>query len=663
MWDFFCTFVGFLFARGYVRAEIAMKTRIHGHIVAVALMAASVATAGVTTTDGAMAHAEDAKLVGAVMGSSPSVEYEGFAATTTQNLPKDAFDGDMNTYFASYERSNTWVGLDLGERYVVTKVGWSPRNDGVGSQRVQLAVFEGANSPDFMDAMPLYVNDKTGTIGKMDYAEVDCSLGFRYVRYIGPNNARCNVAEVEFYGHKGDGDSSRLYTPTNLPCVVIHTKDGVEPWDKETYVESIVTIIRSQNSEILQDSAGLRLRGNASMWFPKKPYRIKFNSKHKVLGSPAKAKNWVLVNNYGDKTLMRNIVAFHVSEVMEMPYTPFIRAVDVLVNGEYKGCYQLCDRIEVKKNRVDIDEMTPDDLVGTALSGGYFWEIDGYAYNEPAPYYSPKGMSITLHSPKDDEIVPTQRTYFENYFRALETQVYKSSANDTTWRKYIDYTTFARYFLTNEVCGNPDVFWQCYMYKQRGDQKAYTGPVWDFDIAFDNDDRQYPMANHTQFIFGGASNAEPFARHIVFADQRTRDEMKEYWHIGRNKGVSAEELTAFVDSVAEALDASQRLNFIRWQILDLHVHQNPVALGSYSAEVERLKEFIAMRVGWMDSKLGYTWHELEKPDAVENTGVDMKGYRVYDMLGRLVYAGQEMPELKEGIFILQHNNQTTKILR
>ena len=575
---------------------------------------------------------QDMFLTGTPIGSSPSVEYVNFTATTTQNLPKDAFDGDMNTFFASYERSYTWVGLDLGSRHVITKVGWSPRNDGLGPQRVQLGVFEGANQPDFMDAVPLYVNDKQGAIGKMDYADVDCSVGFRYVRYIGPNDARCNVAELEFYGYPGGGDSTRLYTPTNLPCVVIHTKNNQEPYDKVNYIESVVTIVESRKSKVesqeskvesqepkvvlVRDSAGLRLRGNASMGFPKKPYRIKFANKHSVLGSPAKAKNWVLVNNYGDKTLLRNIVAFHVSEVLEMPYTPFCRPVDVILNGEYKGCYQLCDKIEVKKGRVEIDEMTAADVSGTALSGGYMWEIDGYANQEPSPYYSPHGVPVTLHSPKDDEIVPTQRTYFENYYQTMENAVYKSSANDTTWREYIDYKTFARYFLANEVCGNPDMLWSCFMYKKRGDMKTYTGPVWDFDIAFDNDYRIYPIANHTQFIFAGASNAESFTRHIVFADQRARDEMKEYWHRGRNRGISNEEMIAFIDSVATELDESQRLNFLRWPILNQYVHMNPVALGSYNGELQRLKGFVTMRISWMDQKLGYEWHPLEQQTAV-----------------------------------------------
>ena len=621
------------------------------HIVAVVLMMATI-----------VVRAQDAKLTGTIMGSSPSVEYVGFTATTTQNLPKDAFDGNQGTYYASYNRSNTWVGLDLGERYVVTKVGWSPRNDVHGEQRVQLAVFEGANSPDFMDAMPLYVNDKKGTIGKMDYAEVDCSLGFRYVRYIGPNDARCNVAEVEFYGHKGEGDSSHLYRPTNLPCVVIHTKDGVEPWDKETYIESIVAIIGA-DGKLLQDTAGLRLRGNASMGFPKKPYRIKFNHKHKVLGSPAKAKNWVLVNNYGDKSLMRNIVAFEVSRAADMPYTPFCKAVDVLVNGEYKGCYQLSDKIEVKKGRIEVEEMTPEDVSGEALSGGYMWEVDSYAYNEEVYFYTNKGIGITVHYPKDDEIQDAQFSYIRSFCQALENRAYGASAFNTSWREYVDYSTFARYFLINQLCGNPDLYWSMYMYKHRGDAKAYTGPVWDFDLAFDNDNRIYPLKNATDYTYGITGEAATFAKKMLFPDQQAKEEMTDLWHVMRNHGITAEKLTEYVNQVAEELEQSQRLNFIRWPILSQYVHQNPVALGSFSAEVERMKAYLEMRVTWMDKKLGYTWHELDIPDAVENVGTDVKGYRVYDVFGRLVYAGDEMPELNNGLYIIQHNNETTKLLQ
>lgn len=644
MYFFFCNFVRFLCAWVHVRVRKGLYIFVLGALLAWA---------------GALG-AKDAKLTGLPIGSSPSVEYSGFTATTKQNLPADAFDGNLNTFYASYERTYTWVGLDLGKKHVITGLGWSPRNDSNGPKRVQLAVFEGANSPDFMDAVPIYVNDKQGTIGKMDYADVDCSLGFRYVRYVGPNDARCNVAEVEFYGHEGEGDSTNLYRPTNLPCVVIHTRDSQDPYDKVNYIESFVTVLGADGS-VLRDTAGVRLRGNASKDFPKKPYRVKFAGKHKVLGSPAKAKNWTLINNYGDKSLMRNILAFHVSEVAEMPYTPFCKAVDVLFNGEYKGCYQLCDKIEVKKGRVDIQEMEPADLSGEALTGGYLWEIDAYAYDEQVYFYTSRNIGITVHYPKDDEIQQAQMSYIRNFCQTLENRAYWASPGNAFWREYVDFSTFARYFLVNQFCGNPDLYWSMYMYKQRGDKRAYTGPVWDLDLAFDNDNRIYPLENATDYSYGIAGESATFARHILFADNITKEEMVGYWHRMRNRGIDADELDAFVDQVADELQQSQRLNFIRWPILSQYVHQNPVALGSYSKEVNRVKEYLRMRIDWMDRKLGYTWHELDLQTAVENTAFDDDNYRAFDIHGRKVYEGHAFPQLPAGLYILQHNNKTIKI--
>ena len=161
------------------------------------------------------AFADDALLSGTPFGSQ-SVDYSTGLPTTSVNTPAEAFDGDLSTCFASYDRSRTYVGLDLGEPHVITRVGWSPRNDYYGPGRVVLGVFQGANSPDFMDAVPLYIITEVGVIGTMHHADVDCSLGFRYVRYVGPADARCNIAELEFYGHPGAGDDSHLYQFTCL---------------------------------------------------------------------------------------------------------------------------------------------------------------------------------------------------------------------------------------------------------------------------------------------------------------------------------------------------------------------------------------------------------------------------------------------------------------
>lgn len=143
------------------------------------------------------------KLTGTVIGTTYSVDYNSGSKSTTVNTKDNVFDGDYDTFFASYDRSQTWVGLDLGEKHVITKVGWSPRVD--HQQRVELALFEGANEPDFSDALPIYIVKESCVNRVMQYGDVDCSRGFRYVRYVSPNDVRCNLAELEFYGHKSEG--------------------------------------------------------------------------------------------------------------------------------------------------------------------------------------------------------------------------------------------------------------------------------------------------------------------------------------------------------------------------------------------------------------------------------------------------------------------------
>ena len=99
--------------------------------------------------------AGDILLQGTPIGS-PAVDYNNGSVSTTINQPANAFDGNLDTYYASYERSYTWVGLDLGKPHVITRVGWSPRNDGVGPERVKLGVIEATTRSDFLDAIPLH---------------------------------------------------------------------------------------------------------------------------------------------------------------------------------------------------------------------------------------------------------------------------------------------------------------------------------------------------------------------------------------------------------------------------------------------------------------------------------------------------------------------------
>ena len=602
---------------------------------------------------------ESQLLTGTPIGSSPSVDYSNNSASTTVNQPSAAFDGDLNTFYASYGRSYTWVGLDLGTPHVITRAGWSPRNDGVGPERVVLGMIEGANRSDFLDAVPLYLIDQRGVIGEMHYADIMVSKGFRYVRYVGPHDKRCNIAELEFYGHAGEGDDSKFYLPSGIPVVIMNTVNAEEPYDKEHNIPSYVRIIDTDNSYVI-DTATTRLRGNASLNFAKKPYRIKFESKQRPLDAPAKAKKWTLISNYGDKTLMRNLLAFHISKVIGMPYTPYGRSVDVILNGEYKGCYQLCDQIEVNKNRVNIDEMETSDISGEALTGGYLWEIDAYADQEVSWFNSNHNIPVTIKSPDEEDITPEQSKYVADFFNKMEETVYATyfDNKDYGWRSILDAETFLKHFLIGELSGNTDTYWSVYQYKKRGEDKAYTGPVWDFDIAFDNDYRTYPLNNKSEFVcFNGGSTAGSmgqFVRRVVLQDAQTIPELREIWAVARCNGIDSASLCMWIDSIAEEIDRSQTFTFMRWDILNRQEHMNPVARGSFAAEVAYLKDYISKRVEWMDKRLGYVHTDVQFP--VTSSPLPIA---IWDIMGRMVYAGSEMPMLENGLYVVQENGQTT----
>lgn len=593
----------------------------------------------------------DGKLTGTVIGTKETVDYADFSKSTKVNTCKDAFDGDLNTYFASWERSYTWAGLDLGESHVITRVGWSPRNDGQGEKRVQLGVFEGANRADFMDALPLYIITEKGTIGQMSYADVSCSRGFRYVRYVGPSDARCNIAELEFYGYQGEGNDSSLYQLTNLPTVSIHTLDNEIPYDKTHQIISQLTIISDNGTKLLSESGTTRERGNYSRSFPKKPYRIKFDKKQRVLDAPAKAKKWTLINNYGDKTLMRNLLAFELSRRLGMAYTPFGTAVDVLLNGEYKGCYQLCDQVNINKNRVNITEMTPEDNEGIALTGGYFVEIDAYADQEKSWFNSNKGNPVTIKSPDEDSITSKQKTYIKNFFNKMEAQ----------WKTYLDLNSFLRHFLVGELSGNTDTYWSVFMYKERDDDMMYTGPVWDFDLAFNNDNRTYPVNNKKDYIYrsGGscAGNMRSFVDKIVVSDANAKSQLVGLWDEARQGGLTEEYMVAYIDSLEETLQQSQKLNFLRWPIMNQYVHQNPKVWGSYQAEVENVRTYMKERIAWMDKKLNYTF----VPSGIADVAVDTsKAYQVFTLSGR--YCGTRIDGLSPGIYLMRQGKVVEKVV-
>ena len=527
-----------------------------------------------------------------------------------------AFDGDASTYYSTGSSTFSWVGLDLGEPYIITRIDYTPAPGSQGADRALLSLFEGANSPDFMDAVPLYLISSKPDKGSENTVRIDVSRGFRYVRYVGGAGSYGNIAELKFYGHAGEGDDSHLYQITGLPTLSVHVKDNILPTTRGEDFESRSLLIYEGGTMIQDYPILFRVRGNYSSTHENKAFRIKYNdgkSHHMMKGSrneaPAKCKKWVLINSYRDKTLMRNPVAWAMSRRAQMKWTPWSQVVDLIVNGCYWGTYTLADAVSVDSKRIDITEMTETDTEGEFLTGGYFVEVDNNAGREPYHFNSSHGNPVSVHDPDEDIIQPVQFQYIQRTWNSMEGIVYGADYADPEngMRSVLDMETFLRHFLTSEFNGNTDMLCQVFYYKERGDDHFYTGPVWDADLALENDQTTYPANERMDWTYKvrDTGNWTDFVRRVL-TDQTAFAQLQEMWARLRKAGrFEPDDVAADVDSLRNEIRSSATLNFIRWPYLNQWLSLNPAVPGSWEAEVDRVRDYVYGRVDWMDTMLSY----------------------------------------------------------
>ena len=140
--------------------------------------------------------------------------------------------------------------------------------------------------------------------------------------------------------------SSASYTVTlksygDFPSVYITTDWGRPVTDKINYISGSIRVDDplGEHTEItsFQSRMNIKGRGNSTWeFFPKKPYRIKLDEKSKVLGIKSD-KDWILLANYDDKSLMRNAIAFELSRICGFSWTPVFYPVELYFNDKLWG--------------------------------------------------------------------------------------------------------------------------------------------------------------------------------------------------------------------------------------------------------------------------------------------------------------------------------------
>lgn len=466
------------------------------------------------------------------------------------------------------------------------------------------------------------INHHTGTVEGTHLKWIDSPSASRLVASFeaGDSEIRADgvvlssgVTVIDFRKPVKISASGKAYTASilcpqinaGLPVLRINADGPIT--SKETYVTAKLEILGNGITEGLWDfnreKIEIRLRGNSTVGLPKKPYRIKFPEKCSPLGlKHAREKSWVLLANDCDKSLIRNAVAFQMSRLLAagaVRFTPCTQFVDVYLNGAYDGNYHLTDQVEVAPGRVDVKSLKAGDAGNASkISGGYLLELDGFAHSEPLHFASPRQMPVTVQYPKNADYAPEQATYIANYFAATENALFSVNFKDpaTGWRKYINQASWVDYYIISELTGNSDAWWSTYMSKERNVDYFVAGPVWDFDIAFNNDNR---IGNATARLMAEAAHDPKTWINRFMQDETFKAAVKVRWNAKKGELLGLE---TYMDELAVLLDMSQKANFKRWNITQQVLgHANP-APTSYEAAISQLKSYFQARYHFLDTE-------------------------------------------------------------
>ncbi len=367
-------------------------------------------------------------------------------------------------------------------------------------------------------------------------------------------------------------------------------------------------------------------------YYPKKSYTLKFNKKQSLVGLPAH-KEWVLAANFADRSLLRNATGMELAKIMGMETVMDVKFVDLWVNGEYVGNYNLIEKIEVDENRVDITDfdetLSPSQIGYIVETNGHnkatgefgVWtngqdadrveqwqQLNEYTTYDPISgdiFFTSKHYSsvFNINKPSDGKLMDLSEEkmlayieYIYNYMDNMEAAI--KSQNYTLAEKYLDMESMAKWYIVEELSMNTDsrLHCSCYMYKDAGG-KMKMGPVWDFDLGFGNG----KYANNNNVTETYLDNSTWFKDLLAMPEFKAI--VKQVWNEHYEDIL---ELCPFIKKSANMIDKSQELNYTWWSITEPGEHcytYTTEEIATYDEHIEYLVEFTSMRIAYMELKI------------------------------------------------------------
>lgn len=407
------------------------------------------------------------------------------------------------------------------------------------------------------------------------------------------------------WGHDDAGHAMR-----EVARLDIATDDGLPITRKDVYSRSTLTLTEPGTDPVVI-GARLRVRGNStSAATVKLPYKVKLDQATIVRGMPL-SKDWVLLANFYDRAMLRNDVAFEAARRLGMPWTPRMQPVEVFLNGELRGLYQLGEGIEVESARVELAD------------GAVLLEADAYEDTDPS-FRTARNLQVFAKSTENEDVVAATA----ERVRRIEDVLYADHFAHPThgYRSCLDVDSFVDAYLLSELTKNIDSAFNNSVWMVLGaDGRLAMGPAWDFDQGLGNR-HNCGIADPTGwFVNRHWLDEQPVTPKCFPTQMRGPDGhwyqrlMTDPWFVTQVRArwaqvhVTLAGLSGYVDETAATIQAAAERNFaprveggagmpLGETLLEKVEHH--VFHGSWAAETSALSTWLEARVAWLDAQFG-----------------------------------------------------------
>lgn len=415
---------------------------------------------------------------------------------------------------------------------------------------------------------------------------------------------------------------AQTFTQSKLPIVIINTS-GIDIPDEPKIDATMKIIYRGpglDNFVADQDNPaylnyngliGIELRGTTSQNIPKKPYGVETrrlntttniieNQNVSLLGLPSE-NDWILNNIAFDQSYIRNHLVYKLSAAMGH-YSSRTIFCEVIINDDYKGLYELQEKIKEDGSRVNIEGIESTDIALPNVTGGYITKADKTTGGDIVAFTMDSGLphqpvQIVHDTPDPFEIMPEQGVYVESVFRSLETAANADNASLTDgFPSIIDIPTFIDFMLLNELASNVDAYqYSTYFHKDRNG-KLRAGPVWDFNSSLGSDQSIRGGRSVTdKWQFNNGDNTGPLFFRQLFENTSFRCYLSKRWN---NLTQSGQPFTlgyvqGILDPIPQLLAESVARDQQRWSYATV-----------FNDELTVVTDFLSERISWMNDNLG-----------------------------------------------------------